>query len=538
MIEILNKIYIFLYNFINFFKKRSQKIFYEYERYNQTINLNGIRYFNFKDHILSEKNLIKSNFFSKSLKKNFKNVIIILSKKTSNFFTYKIDKKTFKRFILNNSINFLKIDLKGKKQIEFNIQKSDLIFKPIFSKKKNKKKLVLILIVDGLGNDFTSIMKNTSSYFGKNNRFENAWSNAEWTLPSVGNLLTGKYTSNHLCWKNLTFYKSRFNRPNKMREQVYLKENDNIFSTFKKLDFVTGFYSPYIRINPTYAHDKDVDIFKFCRECSVDEILDNVSSQIEFFNNNSNFVIAHIFDSKGPTKKYLRLSEQSESSDKNYNYSTKKEIVAEMQNLTLKNLQVRDRYQGIMSENLFRYVDNRLGNFFRNLEKKKFDDYTIMLFGDHGTRRVEKNKTNKVLSSMQNNIGFYIKDKKFNFKSKRKKILQMIDIFPSLLSRYSSNKFKNENKLDGKNILYSSKKSKYFVSESIWGKEYKFFVKTKNLFSLFTHDINELRKIKYINFFDDKENEVDEKSISKKTLQEIKNIFKNFKKSKKFFNNI
>ena len=65
MIEILNKIYIFLYNFINFFKKRSQKIFYEYERYNQTINLNGIRYFNFKDHILSEKNLIKSNFFLK-----------------------------------------------------------------------------------------------------------------------------------------------------------------------------------------------------------------------------------------------------------------------------------------------------------------------------------------------------------------------------------------------------------------------------------------------------------------------------------------
>ena len=46
-------------------------------------------------------------------------------------------------------------------------------------------------------------MKNTSRYFGKNNRFENAWSNAEWTLPSVGNLLTGKYTSNHLCWKIL-----------------------------------------------------------------------------------------------------------------------------------------------------------------------------------------------------------------------------------------------------------------------------------------------------------------------------------------------
>ena len=80
---------------------------------------------------------------------------------------------------------------------------------------------------------------------------------------------------------------------------------------------------------------------------------------------------------------------------------------------------------------------------------------------------------------MQNNIGFYIKDKKFNFKSKKKKILQMIDIFPSLLSRYSSNKFKNENKLDGKNILYSSKKSKYFVSESFGVKSINFLLKPK-----------------------------------------------------------
>ena len=55
-----------------------------------------------------------------------------------------------------------------------------------------------------------------------------------------------------------------------------------------------------------------------------------------------------------------------------------------------------------------------------------------------GLEESKKNKTNKVLSKMQNNIGFYIKDKKFKFaSSKRKKTLQVVDIFPSLLSRYS-----------------------------------------------------------------------------------------------------
>ena len=200
-------------------------------------------------------------------------------------------------------------------------------------------------------------------------------------------------------------------------------------------------------------------------------------------------------------------------------------------------MRVRDKYQSILSENLFKYVDNRLENFFRYINKKKYDDYTILLFGDHGTRRLDKNKTNKVLSTMQNNIGFYIKDKKFKFKSKRKKILQMVDIFPSLLCKYSHKQKINTSKFDGKNILYSSEKSKVPISESIWGGRYNFFTKTKNLFALFIYNLDNLKKVQKVNYFDTKEKKIDKKNISKNDLLRVKTIFKNFKKTKKLFRN-
>ena len=69
MIELLKKIYIFIYNSINFFKKRSQKVFYEYEKYNKYFNINGIKYFNFNYFIFSEKKLLKTQTFTKNLKK-------------------------------------------------------------------------------------------------------------------------------------------------------------------------------------------------------------------------------------------------------------------------------------------------------------------------------------------------------------------------------------------------------------------------------------------------------------------------------------
>ena len=102
-------------------------------------------------------------------------------------------------------------------------------------------------------------------------------------------------------------------------------------------------------------------------------------------------------------------------------------------------------------------MDKYLFFLFEYLNRKKFDDYTIILFGDHGTVFKEFVSTGNVLNKHHNNVGLYIRDKKFNFKNKRNKFIETIDLFPSLLYRYSKNKYlKNNKDFDGKNLIYSN----------------------------------------------------------------------------------
>ena len=76
--------------------------------------------------------------------------------------------------------------------------------------------------------------------------------------------------------------------------------------------------------------------------------------------------------------------------------------------------------------------------------------------------------------------------------------------------------------LTEKNILYSSEKTKFPVSESIWGGKYNFFLKTNNYSALFTYSLDNLQKIKEVNYFDYKEKKLIRKIFPKKIFQKIK----------------
>ena len=134
-------------------------------------------------------------------------------------------------------------------------------------------------MVDGLNNGLTKLMPNTNKFFGFKNKFSNAWTNSEWTLPTFGNLISGKYTSNHMCVKHDTFYSTYFNQltPGK---QTKINIKKNMFEYFQDMGFVTGCYSPYVRINPTYEFEKGVNIFKHCEKHNTSEIIDNIIDNI------------------------------------------------------------------------------------------------------------------------------------------------------------------------------------------------------------------------------------------------------------------
>lgn len=114
--------------------------------------------------------------------------------------------------------------------------------------------------------------------------------------------------------------------------------------------------------------------------------------------------------------------------------------------------------------------------------------------GDHGTRGdqdtgLNSNFVNETVNRSYNNIGFFIKDNKYNFKNKRTDLIETIDIFPSLASRYKNNK-KNKNlnkQFDGKNKFFSNVKKNYTVSESMYDNDYEMLINSKNhsMFSSF-----------------------------------------------------
>ncbi len=511
-----NQIFKFFYVVRTYFSPKLQKFFYAYEKYSLFLKIGKKKYLKINNFIFEINKKKNFNKLILKLNKNIKKIIIIFFSKESSYFHYKLDQKKYnKKIILNNSINFFSIEPDSKKSLQIAVNKNDFLVNKFFIKKNEKKKLVLFFLVDGLSNNLTKHMKFTKNYFGKNNQLDNMWANAPWTLPSFSNLISGKYTSNHLNYKHFSNYKSYLNLEIQDK-RCKINAGQTIFETFKKSGFVTGCYSPYQRINPTYDFDRGVDILRYCEKQSSDELIDNIISQIEMFKDTSNFIFAHSFDTHGAVKDYHRLSDfaYEETSNKDYKFfdSRSNENKIQKNNLTKKHLKFVKNKTLSEQNNLtasFKYNDLRLKNLYNYIDSLKLDDYTIIVFGDHGTRFANLNKSGNLLSNSQVNVGLFIKDKKFkSFKNKKNKPLQTIDFFPSLIDRYSlKTNFKELKNFDGTNSIFSQQNKEYIISESVYEPEYHLKIIYKNIFlySVYKFENFSINEHKYRRFHDKNE---------------------------------
>lgn len=519
--------------FLNLFKKKYQKLFFDYENINFKIKLNNKFYYLLNQYLFTDSIKLDNNLsHTEKLNKKYKQVVFFLYNKKSKYFDYLLDKKEYSRALYKKSFNFIKINTQNKKKVLIKMDKENVLFKPVFIKNKTKKKLILFLLVDGLNLGLTSLMKNTNKEFGLNNKFNNVWSNSEWTFPFFGNLISGKYAGNHLCYKHDSIYSSYFNISTP-KHQVKINVKKNIFEHFQDLDFVTGCYSPYRRINPSYGYERGINIFKYCRFYDTAQIMENIISQIEMFKNTSNLIFAHFFDTHGAIKNHIRLYESSGLPDTNYSFDKNKtyELNKFTTYMNLKNknsiLHVRDDYEEIEIKSAFKKIDDKLAFLFSYLNKLKLDDYTIFLLGDHGTKLQEYAKNSNVLSVGHNNVGFYIKDKKYGFKSKKNKFIETVDILPSLLYRYSKDRFlKYKSNFDGKNLLYSNMKKNHVISESIREPNYNIQIKMNDLISNsnFQFNDNKIGNLNIANYYSNTEKKLNPKRVQKNKLLQINKI--------------
>jgi len=479
----INNIYKFNKFFLNLrsdlHPKKLQKHFYLYEKYKERIAVYGTKYLYFNKFLFE----IKKNKHKFKIKKDIIKIIIVYFNKQSKFFNYVLNKKNnFNRLVSNVSINYFKIDAKNQKSFDIEPEDSGHVLKTFFISKKEKKKLVLLLFFDGLSLGLTKYCNNTKKFFSKDNSFNHAYTNSSWTLPTFSNLITGQYTSRHLNFYPKTYYGSHASKKNKA---TFVNPYMNLFEFFKSKNFITGSYSPYDRINPSYEFNKGVDLFKYCKEQNTNEIVDDVIAQLEMFNESSNFIFAHLFDVHSKARHFNEISDYSNFSYENFDYEKKiNETVGKVkrqskyqQFIKIKNFQEKEQ---TISDT--KYSDFRLNILYRYLESKKFDDYTIILMGDHGTR-LDKSQSMDNLNRDYQNIGLFVKDKKYKFKNKKNNIIETIDIFPSLVSRYSQNSSPEKliGQFDGKNTLFSNYRKNYSISESIYNQNYDFILQTKKI---------------------------------------------------------
>ena len=531
-----------IHNFKIYFKRNKiQKLFYHYEKNKDYIKFSNKTYIKLNNYIFSLKKT--KNKLSKIIKNDISHLIIIFFSKTSKYCRYFINKKEYNRKLSNNSFNFFKIKISKKSKINIKCKKDEYILKTFHIKKDSKKKLVLILLLDGFGNHLSKYLIHSKKFFKNENCLNNLWSNSPWTLPTFGNLITGLYTSNHLCFKPISHYGNNY--ANNNTESI--KSEITLFEFFQSNNFITGCYSPYVRINPTYNFDRGVDILKFCEFENTNEITQNIINQLELFSDSSNFIFAHLFDVHGNQKGFNDIGDYAYFDDKNYNY---REIIKKDSDDLLKK-----RSNILHSEELFvkeknffeeqvdlsqlKQCDLSLNKLYNYLLEKKFDDYTIILMGDHGTRFRKHNPTSNVLCKNHQNVGFFIKDKKIkSFNNKNNNLMETIDIFPSLISRYSSKK-NVKYKFDGKNTIFSNYKKKYTISENIYNKKFTSLINLQNNFLHSDYKIENktiIRKNSY-SFYDSKENIKSfnyNSDVKKKLLSIEKMHMKNNKLIKKF----
>ena len=276
-----------------------------------------------------------------------------------------------------------------------------------------------------------------------------------------------------------------------------------MYKFFYEKGYVTGTYSSYHRINPSYGFFDSVDNGKYCEKFEAFQISNEIISQINFFDNSSNLIFAHFMDAHHPVKGFRSMDYYNNNRISNENYD-----IEEVDKLIKKNLKLGNvnKFHGsILREekiNGYLHIENEIFKLLNNINLEDFEDYTIIVFGDHGIKINDKLNYNLTLHPDAVETSLFIKDKKFNNFDKKKN-LQTIDIFPSLVDRFYDRSFLKSESLQNNGSIFSNKKNENIIHESIYPPHYQLSVRLNNqiMYSRFNFDVSNNKIISHIDTF-------------------------------------
>jgi len=371
------------------------------------------------------------------------------------------NKKNFKLKQLRDN-TFYHIRFSKGDRVSIHSKEKVLCGKPL-KLTKGDKKLVLVLFLDALGaniinlNNIENIIPNTFNFFKKGYINLNCYSNAEYTIPSLSSMSTGRYV-----------YKNNFFHPNSYKEIG--GKNKIISEYFQESGYFTQLISNNTGQNPSYGYCKGFDRTIYGVKMKQEEVVSEFIDSMRVFGDRKVFSWLTFIDIH---HKYNDVARFSAGADMSLEAHADNKLHVQ-KTVSMKN-----------SEHFTEWYFNEIKRFDYHLkflydyieENYKNNEILVSLVSDHAQSFVDKGES--VMRRDKLNVPFMLRGKGV-VKKQDSHIMENVDILPILLDKCGINY--ESSKVDGNSpVCLGGRGKEYVFSESIYpGRTYKAVIRNKH----------------------------------------------------------
>ena len=334
---------------------------------------------------------------------------------------------------------------------KINITSSSLPFAvgdPISSKHssiESTKSLVVHIFIDALSKSALDIfgidvMPNTRDFFSDGTIYENAYSQADWTLSSMSGVFTGKYTKDHMIYHPRRCDKISTN---------------SLAETLNSNGYFSTMISSIPKITPLNGFDRGFNRSIIAPNKDASYIINEVKEQLDAFNGNQ-YLFVGFFDIHEAFM-LQPISSQLKNKLKDFNYKD----MSQSKGLEI----LYDNERLARYKNSLKHLDSKLLQLYQEIEAYDKDALVVM-HSDHGVDFITTNTQR--LSKERQKVPLMIKGR--NIEKICKNSIQEIREIPSIV--LNSLKIENEFQDDSSNLC---------ISESIYpNQEYELAIRDQD----------------------------------------------------------
>lgn len=377
-----------------------------------------------------------------------------------------------------NDVRFLLSDFPAKETLTLRINVKSrsrfYISNPLLLKQRQAQpKNIVCILLDGVSYSMISdksLCPNIDSFFAKGFHCSQAYSQNNWTLPTLSSMITGYYPSRHGVYNPDT------------HERGLPQSIKTLSEVLNQAGYRTFMASTHTRFSPAYDHSRGVERFLYVpanpRLGSYKDVLHESVLHLEAHKDDSNFLLLHLFGTHPPYFPSSILRQINEPAFRNY------DDLALLKFPEAK----RENYNDNLKRAKLREIDAMLQPFFAYLENHPgFANTTVILTADHA---LEYNVDSKsILWSGRTHVPLIVRTPLCDTRIKSDQLIESsVDFAPSILKLAGIEETIGE---DGKvwSFLSGEEKTEVF-SESLHKTEYEAAIRDRNSVTFFRTGFN------------------------------------------------